>query len=573
MVEPASFISTKLELFISARDLQNKDTFSKSDPFCLVSLQPAGSTAYSDIDRTEVVQDNLNPDWQKTITMDFFFETKQSLKFSVFDFDESSPESLGYIFTTLGDLVAKGTSFIKLSTRGSLIIRVEEIKTSRDSYVLQMRGIKLDKKDTFGKSDPYLIFFRNLGKNQWKEVHRTEIIKKTLDPMWALFEVSEQQMCNCDMNKPIKIECYDWDAIGSHDLIGICETTMDTLKARGSRLELKNPKEKNKHSGTLEITDSIRKKHLSFIDYLRCGVQISLSIAIDFTGSNGEYSSSTSLHHIAPNNPNQYERAIWEVGNILAAYDSDRLFPVFGFGGVPRGEAKANHCFALNRDESNPYVGGVDGVLNLYRASLANVSLSGPTLFHHLIDKTISVASSTPPHTNYYVLLILTDGAIMDMPETIRSIVQASSLPLSIIIVGVGNAEFDSMESLDCDKGFLSDDRGRKAVRDIVQFVPFRQFGGNPIALAAEVLKEVPKQLTDFMKTINYIPELPEERPISELERPIIQAPPVVVQQAYIENRVEENVIHEHNEVIENRFEEHVVIEIIPSAPPAEEDP
>ena len=53
--------------------------------------------------------------------MDFFFESKQNLKFAVFDYDESSSEELGCAFTTLGELVRKGTSFLKLLTKGALI--------------------------------------------------------------------------------------------------------------------------------------------------------------------------------------------------------------------------------------------------------------------------------------------------------------------------------------------------------------------------------------------------------------------------------------------------------------------
>jgi hypothetical protein len=33
---------------------------------------------------------------------------------------------------------------------------------------------------------------------------------------------------------------------------------------------------------------------------------------------------------------NQYEAAIYHVGNVIEPYDSDRMFPVFGFGGIPR---------------------------------------------------------------------------------------------------------------------------------------------------------------------------------------------------------------------------------------------
>jgi hypothetical protein len=49
-------------------------------------------------------------------------------------------------------------------------------------------------------------------------------------------------------------------------------------------------------------------------------------------------------------------------------------------------------------------------------------------------------------YQNYYILLILTDGAIMDYQETVDQIVRSSGLPLSIVIVGVGDADFSSME-------------------------------------------------------------------------------------------------------------------------------
>ena len=54
--------------------------------------------------------------------------------------------------------------------------------------------------------------------------------------------------------------------------------------------------------------------------------------------------------------------------------------------------------------------------------------------------------------TNYFVLLIITDGIITDMEDTKRSIVAAAGLPMSIIIVGVGNEDFSAMEELDGDE-------------------------------------------------------------------------------------------------------------------------
>ena len=77
---------------------------------------------------------------------------------------------------------------------------------------------------------------------------------------------------------------------------------------------------------------------------------------------------------------------------------------------------------------------------------------------------------------NFFMLLILTDGVISDIQETVKAIVHASNLPMSIIIVGVGVADFKAMDILDGDGGLLRDANGRSARRDIVQFVPFRDF-------------------------------------------------------------------------------------------------
>jgi len=94
----------------------------------------------------------------------------------------------------------------------------------------------------------------------------------------------------------------------------------------------------------------------------------------------------------------------------------------------------------------------------------------------------------------YNIMLILTDGAIMDLPKTIDEVIRSSELPVSIVIIGVGDADFDTMETLDADKEPLYSTLLRKgASRDCVQFVPFNDFKGDAIALAKEVLKEIPK--------------------------------------------------------------------------------
>lgn len=80
------------------------------------------------------------------------------------------------------------------------------------------------------------------------------------------------------------------------------------------------------------------------------------------------------------------------------------------------------------------------------------------------------------------------------MQKTIDQIVRCSSLPVSIIIVGVGAADFESMDVLDADDVPLYSQRFKKYMEsDIVQFVPYREFRNNPIQLAKETLEEVPR--------------------------------------------------------------------------------
>jgi len=102
--------------------------------------------------------------------------------------------------------------------------------------------------------------------------------------------------------------------------------------------------------------------------------------------------------------------------------------------------------------------------------------------------------------------LILTDGDITDLDDTIDQIVLGSDLPLSIIIVGVGSSNFDKMDTLDGDDEPLYSKKYKKyRERDIVQFVPYKDFKDGA-RLTQKVLEEVPRQLTDYFKAKNIKP-------------------------------------------------------------------
>lgn len=83
---------------------------------------------------------------------------------------------------------------------------------------------------------------------------------------------------------------------------------------------------------------------------------------VQFLGSNGNPSSFDSLHYVCGQTPNCYEQAITAVGNIIQDYDSDKLFPVLGFGARLPPDGRVSHEFFVNMNPSSPYCAGVQGI-------------------------------------------------------------------------------------------------------------------------------------------------------------------------------------------------------------------
>jgi len=125
-------------------------------------------------------------------------------------------------------------------------------------------------------------------------------------------------------------------------------------------------------TGNIMVLDCEKHEEYSFLDYIFNGLQLCLSIAVDFTLSNKEPTDPNSLHYFDPA-LNQYLQAITSVGQILENYDSDKRFTMLGFGAcVPYLMDKPSHCFAVNGDIYNPEVVGMQGVVECIFLSRRN---------------------------------------------------------------------------------------------------------------------------------------------------------------------------------------------------------
>uniref|UniRef100_A0A672ZRP0 Copine VIII n=1 Tax=Sphaeramia orbicularis TaxID=375764 RepID=A0A672ZRP0_9TELE len=496
----AAIPATKVELTVSCRNLLDRDTFSKSDP-----SKKQHKQTHITFGRTEVIDNTLNPDFVRKFILDYFFEERQNLRFDLYDLDCKSDNLSKHVSVTFSSAVHQsdicspiimhtsvGQYGIPGKKCGTIIVRAEELSNCRESVMLQFCGNKLDKKDFFGKSDPFLVFFRSNEDGSYTICHKTEVVKNTLDPVWQAFKIPVRALCNGDYDRSIKVEVYDWDRDGGHDFIGEFSTSYRQMSRSQSQF----------HIYEVTLLSCLVDTELSFLDYIRGGYVLTRVVLVS-----GNPSQPTSLHYMSPYQLNDYAMALRAVGEIIQDYDSDKMFPALGFGAKLPPDGRVSHEFALNGNPQNPYCNGIEGVMEAYYQSLKSVRLYGPTHFSPVINHVARYASAVTDGSQYFILLIISDGVITDMAQTKESIVNAASLPMSIIIVGVGPAEFHEMIELDGDEERISS-QGRFAERDIVQFVPFRDYidrRGNHILsmarLAKEVLAEIPDQFLSYMRT------------------------------------------------------------------------
>lgn len=128
----------QVEIFISGRKLKDLDTFSKSDPQCII-MEQRGKT-WQKIGQTEQIKNSLNPDFTTSFTLAYFFEKIQNYKFVFIDGDGGGDfETIGEVQVTMGKLMGakrqiwtENLTFEGRANRGQIIVRTQAIIQSNE---------------------------------------------------------------------------------------------------------------------------------------------------------------------------------------------------------------------------------------------------------------------------------------------------------------------------------------------------------------------------------------------------------------------------------------------------------
>jgi hypothetical protein len=527
-----------VELSISAKNLKNvAGAFKgKSDPFAVVTqIATSPDSKPRVLGKTEVVKNNTNPHWARVFVFDYQLGSPMKIAINIFDeVRKSDNKNMGSVVLEVDSLLGArgGTKSKKIRNNGGIVTAV--IRKSQGQGVLrfQMSGVSLKNTEGFlRKSDPFFELIRRddtAGGATFNTVFRSEVVKDDLSPEWKIASIELSQLCGSNLDFPFFVKIYDYESSGKHVLMGQFETTVNAMvgAAGGSPITLMV---KGKETGTAflhkaEISvpqnaagpsppameQQMTNMTISpaptpqlvgeptFVDYISGGCQLNVTVAVDFTGSNGDPRQPGTLHYLNQDGQlNDYEKAIVSIVGILQKYDDDKKFPVLGFGAKYDGVVR--HAFQCGAAEE---VFGVQGVLSAYRDVFkSGLIMSRPTVFNEVIQyaadraETSLNAALQAGRQSYSILLLLTDGSVSDIPATAACLQQVSNKPISIVMVGVGNADFSAMD-------FLDDGR-QPGVRDVAQFVPFNEYSSSPANLSGVTLHEVPDQVRYILARVS----------------------------------------------------------------------
>ena len=332
----------EVELFLSMKDIQKISNYSIKVWIC----NNKKLKQYDYLGQTEEISE-ANIDFGTTFSFNYYFEKEQILRLNIIEDNNKLIEKDITVGTIMGSVNAILSKKIEVDDVCCGNIQLELKKKEKNLLENQISKFTLKFELNDINSGEYFILLKrktNSNKN-WRTCYKSNefFLQNGTLPQFTI-----DTILLCDSEKDfLLLELYD-----SNDTIfkGCTQFSLENVN-KNSRIKLYDAINSPTQIGyvTINHTHSLKK---TFIDYIKGGININLDIAIDYTASNEDPSNPNSLHYFLGNQPNDYEKAIYSCGNIVGFYDRDQVFPVYGFGGIPKGQNKVSHCFNINFEES-----------------------------------------------------------------------------------------------------------------------------------------------------------------------------------------------------------------------------
>ncbi|CAB9504626.1 Copine-3 [Seminavis robusta] len=272
--------SSVLSLTLEGVDMANVEGwFGMSDPMYQIETPmkgPDGNVIWQMVHRSEYIEDSLNPRWDPadiSVNLLCQLDLDKPIRFCLYDWEESGVHvTMGHFETSVNRLLRSksekrdgkwdlskafitkaddGEEFGKIvvvdvSVKGSSGKRSKskdkgkqdsppEVKVDdKSALVLTLEGVDMaNVEGWFGTSDPMFaveIPVNSIdGTTKWHKFYESEHVPENLNPQWEPAMLAMAPLCQCDLDKPIRISFMDWEEDECHNPMGYFVTSVNRL--------------------------------------------------------------------------------------------------------------------------------------------------------------------------------------------------------------------------------------------------------------------------------------------------------------------------------------------------------
>ena len=352
------------------------------------------------------------------------------------------------------------------------------------------------------------------------EPFHSELIKSTSEK--SLIEFSKKILCDYHFSKiqNFKVNVKRWKNRQHFINIKVKENlnlTLSTLVSSKNAIFQCPINERVSESEIIIIkaenpnySKEIETNTFTLFDFIKSGINLESYIGIDFTDG---------TEHISNMETNQYMQAVAGIRETL--FDYVRDFQVYGYGATINNSNEFNNLeyFNLSLNE-NPILTGYTNIEKAYSEILKKVSFCKSSSLSPLILKIQKIILDRYKLDTYNIIFLLINNSPKkeDFQKCFDAFVDITYLPVSFVIIGIGNTELEDFKKAIMSKNRLSS-KDLEKLRNNISFISMKDCNFNNDILKNKCLKDIPIQIVEYYKINKATPDNIREKKLDNIKQ------------------------------------------------------
>jgi len=387
----------------------------------------------------------------------------------------------------LGRVLIRGKDLIMLTgATAEITVSAEQEYRGRGVISMIVAFYNMPKNHWLLKNYPQLAICTQNDHGEWYPVFTSDPVKRSETGQWAPISLPCRLICNNDYNKPIRFLVQNAEQDQPVYPIGFKDLTVNMIQAsKNTKFSLTPSNPRIARAGYIIIRTATLIERLTFFGHLKAGLRINFSCAIDFASSNKTSRNIQSLHELSVSRKNQYQATMSSIGQAIEPYSDGRKFHAWGFAAKYNGVL--SYEFPLKSSDGSDELNGLRDLNNSYRNIVENIKPDMPIRIVPSTIQAIKLVKGKKDPNSYMVHTIMIDDIPVDLDEFMDLLYENQYEPISIVIVGIGEADFTKFEEK-CSKGPIRfNTYGAPFEREFFVFLKFSSYGMDSTDLMTSV--------------------------------------------------------------------------------------